>query len=131
MTRLVVGFHHSAIVVPDLDRAIAFYSQRLDFQVLSRFAWQADDDHINRIIGLDGAAGRFCMLQGPNAYMELFEYQIPKAPTDNRLKQAHEPGIRHLAFTVTDASAAVARHVNAPLSQSFGNLFNGSVESVD
>ncbi len=111
MTRLVVGFHHPAIVTPDLERGIAFYSQLLDYRVLSRSTWQVDDAHINRIIGLAGAAGRFCMLQGPNAYLELFEYELPETLADNRPRQAFEPGIRHLAFTVTDAAAAVARCV--------------------
>lgn len=108
---LVLGFHHPGIIVPDLEQGVRFYSQLLGYQVLLQSEWQADNEHFNRIIGLQRSAARFCMLKGPNAYLELFEFSAPATAPKPSPSQANELGIRHIAFVVADAAQAVARCV--------------------
>lgn len=108
---LVLGFHHPGIVVPDLERGMAFYSQLLGYKVILQSAWDADSERFNQIVGLQGSAARFCMLKGPNAYLELFEFSAPAPEAKASPCQANEMGIRHIAFVVADAQQAVQRCV--------------------
>ena len=102
----VIGFHHPGIVVPSLDRAIEFYSALLGFVLHSESSWTADNERFNRIIGLPGAAARYCLLRGANAYIELFEYS-KTANEDRGARQANEMGIRHIAFAVQDVQEMI------------------------
>ena len=109
--RLVLGFHHPGITVPDLDAGVAFYSQLLGYEVVVRSAWEKDNKHFNQIVGLQGSAARFCMLKGANAYLELFEYSAPAPKSGTSAQQANALGIRHLAFLVSDVEEALRRCV--------------------
>ena len=109
--QLVLGFHHPGINVPDLDAGVAFYRRLLGWEVVGRSAWKADNEHFNQIVGLQGSAARLCMLKGANAYLELFEYSAPALGGEAPAKPANEPGIRHLAFLVSDVEEALRRCV--------------------
>jgi len=138
---LVLGFHHPGIVVPDLDRAIEFYTAFLGYETHSESSWGVDHSGFNQIVGLDRSAARFCMLKGPNSYIEIFEYSEPEPENNAGARNANELGIRHLAFVVADVQAALdlcvklgGTKMNEPLSvpggatavycrDPFGNLF--------
>ena len=107
----VLGFHHPGIVVPDLDRAIEFYTEFLGYELYSRSSWTSENDGFNQVIGLDGSAASFCMLSGGNGYIELFEYEAPAATVDPAALGANEPGIRHIAIAVSDVAAMLERCV--------------------
>lgn len=122
----VLGFHHPGIVVPDLERAVAFYTEVLGYEAYSESAFTAEDGGFNQIVGLDGAAAKFCMLSGTNTYIELFEYEssTPKSIPESI---ACEEGLRHLAFVVDDVNAVVKKceknggaRINDPVSISGG-----------
>ena len=104
----VAGFHHAAIVVPDLDRAVQFYSALAGYEKIRESRWDSESA-FNRIIGLTGSSARFCMLEGPNSYLELFEYQQPQSTADPASLDANDYGIRHLCFQVEDVAQALAR----------------------
>jgi catechol 2,3-dioxygenase-like lactoylglutathione lyase family enzyme len=104
----VIGFHHTGVVVPDIDAAIRFYTELLDFEVYSEGSWDAENAGFNQVVGLDGSAARLCMLKGQNAYLELFEY-VPVLEPARRECNANETGIRHLCFAVRDVQAMLAR----------------------
>ena len=104
----VTGFHHAAIVVPDLDKAVRFYSGLAGYEKVRESRW-GRDSVFNRIIGLSGSSARFCMLEGPNGYLELFEYEQPQSTADPASLNANDYGIRHLCFQVEDVEAALAR----------------------
>ena len=104
----VAGFHHAAIVVPDLDRAVQFYCTLAGYEKIRESRWGRDSD-FNRIIGMTGSSARFCMLEGPNGYLELFEYEQPPSTADPASLNANDYGIRHLCFQVEDVEQALAR----------------------
>lgn len=106
----VVGFHHAAIVVTDLDRAVRFYSALAGYETVRRGCW-GPDSVFNRIIGLSGSSARFCMLKGPGGCLELFEFEQPQSAADPALLNANDYGIRHLCFQVQDVAAALRRVV--------------------
>ena len=104
----VIGFHHAAIVVPDLDKAVRFYSGLAGYEKVREARWDSKSV-FNRIIGLSGSSARFCMLEGPNGYLELFEYEQPQSTADPASLNANDYGIRHLCFQVEDVEEALAR----------------------
>ena len=104
----VTGFHHAAIVVPDLEKAIRFYSALAGYEKIRESRWSSDSV-FNRIIGMTGTSARFCMLEGPNGYLELFEYEQPQSTADPASLDANDYGIRHLCFQVEDVEEALAR----------------------
>ena len=104
----VLGFHHAAIVVPDLDKAVHFYSELAGYEKIRESRWDSESV-FNRIIGMSGSSARFCMLEGPYGYLELFEYEQPASTANPASLDACDYGIRHLCFQVEDVHAALAR----------------------
>ena len=118
----VMGFHHVGVVVPDLELAISFYRELLGFEVISESSWERDNLVFNQIVGLENSAARFCMMQGNNSFIELFEYSEPAYVHHDDPGQAFQPGYRHLSFAVTDVPAILercielgGRKINEPL----------------
>lgn len=105
----VIGFHHVGVVVPDMDRARDFYCGLLGYKLISESAWGRDNLVFNQIVGLKHSAARFCMLQGNNSYLELFEYSEPESSLPGAPSQACQPGYRHLSFAVDDVASALQR----------------------
>ena len=119
-TESLPGFSHVdhvGVTVPDLDAAVAFYSEL--FGCTERFRMGPFDSrelprtpdgrdwcgaHVNVVDG----RFRFVMLQlGPNLMLELFQYDRP-------IERRTEPprncdiGGHHIALRVTDIDAAIA-----------------------
>ena len=108
----VRGIHHPGIVVPDLDRAVAFYGELLGMTKVYDESWEVGDDTYDQGVGLTGSAARGVQLRGPNTYMELWQFSAPAqvGPSPASLG-ANELGFRHLALEVDDVPVALARLV--------------------
>jgi catechol 2,3-dioxygenase-like lactoylglutathione lyase family enzyme len=107
---MILAFAHPGIVVPDLEKAITFYRQMFGFEVLGEESWEKPSPDYDRGIGLKGSAARGCMLKGHNCYLELFEYSAPLQLAEMPGQfEAHELGIRHIAFYVDDVKAEYQR----------------------
>lgn len=88
----LTGLHHVAIIASDYDRSKAFYTDILGFRVI-REVWRAERRSWK------------CDLTIPGAQIELFTF--PEAPP--RPSRPEALGLRHLALTVGDIDAEVAR----------------------
>jgi catechol 2,3-dioxygenase-like lactoylglutathione lyase family enzyme len=109
---MILAFAHPGMVVPDLDKAIEFYSKMFGFKVIGHESWQ-DSEAYDQAIGLKGSAAKGVMMAGHNCHIEIFEYSAPKptvAPPETFL--AHETGIRHIAFYVDDPQKELDRLVS-------------------
>ena len=78
----LLGIHHIALNVHDLDQAEKFYTDILGFKVAKRFSK-----------GL-----RHIMLDAGNSYIALFE--VPDLETQSHLEQLSENGYMHFAFKI-------------------------------
>jgi glyoxylase I family protein len=105
---MIVGLHHVAVSVPDLDAALAFYVDTLGFTVDFGGEWD-DKPQNDRVIGLDGTAAKVVMLRAGSAFVELWEYRRPQpAPRDPTYSPA-DHGIAHFCIQVTDIVSEHAR----------------------
>ena len=76
---MIVGLHHVALVVTDLDEGIAFYSEHLGFELVDTFEWDRDNAVIDAAIGLPGSSARGAMMKTSNAFVELWQYRVPES----------------------------------------------------
>lgn len=106
---MILGFAHPALVVPDLEKARAFYESMFGFRFFCEEGWK-DNPTINSAIGTTGSSCKGCTLAGHNCYLELFEFDSPGPDgADPASLGPHEPGIRHLCFHVDDCRAEYKR----------------------
>lgn len=90
--------HHVGISVPDLEAAIAWYSEMLDFSLDQQFV-------------IEAIPARIAFLKRDNFRIELFEVADSQPlPDDRRYPNCdlRTHGTKHLAFAVPDVDAAVA-----------------------
>ncbi|WP_404339928.1 VOC family protein [Sphingomonas sp. MMS12-HWE2-04] len=86
------GVHHIAVICSDYARSKAFYVETLGLPVIrevfreERNSWKCD-------------------LDAGNAQIELFSFPAPPP----RVSHPEAAGLRHLAFTVADLDAELAR----------------------
>lgn len=104
---MIVGIHHLAISVPDLDQALAFYRDALGFTVVQEGDWHGDHPAADRVIGLEKTSARIAMLKAANAYLEIWQYRHPE-PEDRRARPC-DLGYPHFALQVTDIEAEYER----------------------
>lgn len=119
---MIQGFHHAGISVPDLEKARTFYEKLLGFKVVGEESWQAPNPVYDQGVGLKNSAARGLLLQGSNAYLELFEYSAPPPVGNPSARGANDYGITHLCFQVDDVQLEYQRlldlggiSMNAPI----------------
>jgi catechol 2,3-dioxygenase-like lactoylglutathione lyase family enzyme len=94
----VVGAHHTAFHVADLDRSIAFYCDLFDCEIV----WQRlnEDEYVRRIVGYPTASLNQAMLRLPGGehHLELIEYRgVERTPVDT---SPPNPGTAHICLLV-------------------------------
>jgi len=102
----MTAIRHVGLVVSDLERMIAFYSEVFGFSLTARKTEVGP--YIETLVGLPGARIEWAKLADSNGLLlELLRYHAhpeePSAPPVQR------PGCSHVALTVTDIRAALAR----------------------
>lgn len=106
---MILGLHHVAISVPDLDAACAFYVDTLGFEHDFGGEWDGDRPEADAVIGIAGTAARVRMLRAGGARLELWEYLDPRPePLDPAYSPA-DHGLAHICIDVTDIDAEHAR----------------------
>jgi catechol 2,3-dioxygenase-like lactoylglutathione lyase family enzyme len=105
----LLGVEHIGVTVPDMDAATAFFVEVLGAEVLFEVdPFSSEDDWMERHLCVHPRAviRRLRMLRlvvGPS--VELFEYSAPDQ--DSTRPKNSDAGGHHLAFYVTDMTAAV------------------------
>ena len=103
---MIVGIHHIAISVEDIDKAVKFYTNAFGFQSVQQE--NLDNDlQANRVIGMDAIRARMVMLKAPNAFVELWQYAHPE-PEDRR-SRPRDYGYPHTALQVENMEAELGR----------------------
>ena len=104
---MILGMHHIAISVSDMDTALTFYRDLLGFAVVQEAEWNRDAPLADQAIGLPESAARMSMLKAGNAHIELFQYSNP--PSEDRRARPCDHGYTHFALQVEDIQAEHSR----------------------
>lgn len=106
---MIVGIHHTAISVPDMDKALTFYCDVLGFEKVSDGGWERGASYADKIVGLKDSSARGVMLRAPNAHIELFEYKTPTPVPQDPDEPVNNHGITHFCLQVTDIQGEYER----------------------
>jgi catechol 2,3-dioxygenase-like lactoylglutathione lyase family enzyme len=105
-----VAVNHVGYVVRDIEEGLRFFTEVLGFEAVEgrRGEVLPKDDLLTRRFGVDASAsGKWAFLRLDDDFVELLEWSAPnrnEAPPLNS-----DLGGRHIALTVSDMDAAVAR----------------------
>ncbi len=97
---MIIGIHHIAIGVPDIERALTFYVDVLGFVQVERTSFSGPNPPVEAAIGLTEPSAKMAMLRGGNAHIELWQYEQPR-PRD-LTAQPNDYGYPHFALEVRD-----------------------------
>ena len=99
---------HVGVVVDDLAAATEFFLE-LGLELLGEGS--VEGRWVDRIVALDGVEVEYAMVQTPdgNGRLELVKFHSPPTLDGDPGAPANTTGIRHLAFSVDDIDAVVAR----------------------
>lgn len=100
---MILGVHHVAIAVADLQSALDFYGGVLGFRVVMEAELPSGFEPMNRALGLDNAACKVRMLRKGNSCIELFEFVEGEA--GDAARPVNRQGITHLALSTDDYQA--------------------------
>ena len=97
--KLNLGMHHYCVVVPDLEEAVRWYSEMLDFDVVERrFGFPEAGTEIAHLVNDGGIRieliAREGSVAGPDAGRDVFDALLVQ-------------GSKHIGFLVEDMEAAV------------------------
>ena len=96
---MILGLHHIAIGVTNLQDAIDFYTNAFDFEIVQDANFKRNP-MVDAAIGLKDAEASMAMLKAPNAYIELWQYTHPE-PHDLRSRPC-DLGYPHFALQVEE-----------------------------
>lgn len=113
---MILGIHHTAISVQDMDRSLGFYRDLLGMEVLSDQSWEGSADSNpkpEKIMNLKNPAARQAMLKCGNCHIELFEFKRPEPTPMAADRPVHDHGYTHFSLDVKDVDAEYERLVRA------------------
>ena len=96
--------HHVGITVSDLDRAVEFYAETFDLDVVAEFT--VGGDAFAEAVAVDGAAAEFAHLDADGVRVELVAYD--PAVDSGGDPELNRQGATHLGLTVDDVEAFYA-----------------------
>lgn len=99
---------HINLVVEDLDRMADFYTSLLGMGITKRVSIRGP--WIDQTVGLRNVEADVIYLDPPTGpRVELIRYRNPETRRPAGLEQSNTPGLRHLAFRVTDIEELVGK----------------------
>jgi quinol monooxygenase YgiN/catechol 2,3-dioxygenase-like lactoylglutathione lyase family enzyme len=102
-------FHHAAVVVSDLDRAVEFYTRLFGGEV--ELISGVEGEAMASLHALPSAHFDLAFLHCRDAIIELFQFHDPTPEPGSRPPAANQIGSAHIAFEVDDVFAAYERLV--------------------
>lgn len=103
---------HVAIVTPDLDRMIAFYSNILDSGLQSR-AMVGPGPQSDKMGGLQNAQLEGAWLPTTNMLLEFWQFHAPEFPPTEAQTTMLDLGFTHICLETDDLEHDIARMINA------------------
>ena len=111
----ILGVHHTAVVVPSLKKAIAFYCGVLGF-VRVQDGPIEPTEYAARVTELDAPRAEGTVVKAGWGYLELWEFAHPVCEREQFYwTPVNKPGIRHIGLFVDDINEVFARTRNEML----------------
>jgi len=109
---MILGVHHPALSVPDLDRALDFYCGKLGFEPVMN-AEIPGIPFMNDGFGIRDAGCKMAMVKRGNSCIELFEFSAEDTPKADPNRPVNKHGITHICLAADDYEKDYAFLVDA------------------
>ena len=100
---MILGLHHPAMAVPDMQAALDFYCGVLGFRVVMEAELPAGWEPMSHALGVADAACTIRMVRKGNSCIEFFEFRAQEAGDPER--PVNRIGISHIALATDDFGA--------------------------
>ena len=97
---MILGVHHPALAVPDMQKALDFYCGVLGFEQVMEANLPSGIKPMSDAFGLDDAGCKVRMVKKGNSCIELFEFAKQKDGDPKR--PVNQTGITHFALVSDD-----------------------------
>jgi catechol 2,3-dioxygenase-like lactoylglutathione lyase family enzyme len=102
---VILGIHHPAISVPDLDEALVFYRDKLGFKAIMEVELPGGIEMMSRAFDLEDAGYKVAMLRKGNSCIELFEFTGEDVSKGDTKRPVSKHGITHICLAASDFEA--------------------------
>jgi len=99
---VILGVHHPAISVPDIEEALVFYRDKLGFESVMDIELPGGIEVMNRAFDLDDAGYKVAMLRKGNSCLELFEFTGEGVPAADPNRPVNKHGITHICLAASE-----------------------------
>lgn len=107
---MILGVHHPALAVPDMQKALDFYCGVIGFELVMQADIPSGIAPMNEAFGVPDAGCKVRMVRKGNSCIELFEFNAPEDGDARR--PVNRAGITHFAL-VTDDPEKDFEHLSA------------------
>ena len=97
---MILGVHHPALAVDDIEKALAFYCGALGFEPVMQADIPSGIAPMDAAFGIDDAGCKVRMIKKGNSCIELFEFNSPELGDPER--PVNRTGITHFALASDD-----------------------------
>lgn len=106
---MILGLHHLAISTPDIERALAFYCDLLEGELVRRGAIATSMSGVKERLGLDACDTKTAMVRIGAVYIEFFEFSNPPPPARDKERPVHHHGYTHICLVTENCQDAYER----------------------
>jgi len=93
---MILGVHHAALAVTDMEAALAFYCGLLGFEVAMEAEVPSGIDVMGEAMGIDDSGFKVRMIKKGNSCIELFEFNVSEHGDIRR--PVNRTGLTHIAL---------------------------------
>lgn len=97
---MILGVHHAAIAVPDINAAVAFYCDLLGFEIAMEAQVPGGIDVMAQALGVPDSGFAVRMIKKGNSCIELFQFD--EAEAGESARPVNRAGITHIALASDD-----------------------------
>lgn len=102
---MILGIHHPAISVSDLEKALAFYRDKLGFETVMEIELPGGIEMMSKAFDLKDAGYKVAMLRKGNSCIELFEFTGDEVAVGDPKRPVSKHGITHICLAASDYEA--------------------------
>jgi catechol 2,3-dioxygenase-like lactoylglutathione lyase family enzyme len=99
---MILGVHHPALSVPDIEQALDFYCAKLGFEPVMQVEIPPGIETMSEAFGLKDSGYKVAMIRKGNSCIEIFEFTAEDTPTGDRDRPVNQHGITHICLAADD-----------------------------
>lgn len=106
---MIHAIDHTAISVPDVGKAIEFYTEVLGFELESESGWPQGAKRVDALVGLPDSSSKVAMVRLGGTRIEIFQYASPTPKERDPGFRVCDHGITHFCLRVSEIEDEYAR----------------------